>query len=226
MSQQLRLLEREAGLPLVLRGPRGVALTEAGERLLTQADAIAAHLHLADEELADLAQLRAGRVRLVAFPSAAATLVPDALDALTRDHPGVSVEMVEAEPPEAAAAVRQGEADVAVVFGYPDHAGPGLQAPDDAADLAWVPLGDEPVSLVVDDGASTTLDDLRGGPRPRRHRPAPARAAGVSAPGGRGARLRPVRTPHCRRGPSRERRAGAVDQGAVGAPAAGGRPSA
>ncbi|GAA0334448.1 LysR family transcriptional regulator [Micropruina glycogenica] len=184
VSQQLRLLEREAGLPLVLRGPRGVALTEAGERLLTQADAIAAHLHLADEELADLAQLRAGRVRLVAFPSAAATLVPDALDALTRDHPGVSVEMVEAEPPEAAAAVRQGEADVAVLFGYPDHAGPGLQAPDDAADLAWVPLGDEPVSLVVDDGASTTLDDLRsqtwiaGCPRCRGHLVDSCRRAG------------------------------------------------
>ncbi|MBK8446578.1 MAG: LysR family transcriptional regulator [Micropruina sp.] len=152
VSQQLRALEREAGMPLVLRGARGITLTEAGQRLLTQADNIAAHLHMAGEELAGLAQLRAGRVRLVAFPSAAATLVPDALAALADDHPGVAVEMVEAEPPEAAVAVRQGAADVAVVFSYPDDAADGsgsMLAPDDAGDLAWVPLGDEAVQLVV-----------------------------------------------------------------------------
>lgn len=164
VSQQLRLLEREAGLPLVLRGAKGITLTEAGQRLLTQADAVAAHLHMATEELAGLAQLRAGRVRLVAFPSAAATLVPDALQSLTQDHPGVSVEMVEAEPPEAAAAVRQGEADVAVVFGYPDvpsGRAEFLSAPEDAGDLAWVPLGDEAVRLVVPLGAGGTLAELR-----------------------------------------------------------------
>lgn len=99
VSQQLRALEREAGMPLVLRGARGITLTEAGQRLLARADGIAAHLHMASEELAGLAHLRAGRVRLVAFPSAAATLVPDALAALADDHPGVAVEMVEAEPP-------------------------------------------------------------------------------------------------------------------------------
>ena len=59
-----------------------------------------------------------------------------------------------------------------------------VQAPDDAADLAWVPLGDEPVSLVVDDGASTTLDDLRsqtwiaGCPRCRGHLVDSCRRAG------------------------------------------------
>ena len=101
ISQQLRLLEREAGLPLVLRGARGITLTEAGQRLLAQADGVAAHLHMATEELAGLAQLRAGRVRLVAFPSAAATLVPDALQSLTHDHPGVTVEMVATTRPAA-----------------------------------------------------------------------------------------------------------------------------
>ena len=165
VSQQLRLLEREAGLPLALRGARGITLTEAGQRLLMRADEVAAHLHMADEELAGLAQLGAGRVRLVAFPSAAATLVPDALQALTLDHPGVAVAMVEAEPPDAATAVRRGEADVAVVFGYPEDPSAGatelLSAPEDAGDLAWVPLGDEAVRLVVPPGAGTTPADLR-----------------------------------------------------------------
>ncbi len=186
VSQQLRALEREAGMPLVLRGARGITLTEAGQRLLARADGIAAHLHMASEELAGLAHLRAGRVRLVAFPSAAATLVPDALAALADDHPGVAVEMVEAEPPEAAAAIRQGEADVAVVFSYPD-AGVGderLRAPEDAGDLAWVPLGDEAVQLVVASGAHERPSDLQhetwiaGCPRCRGHLVTCCRRAG------------------------------------------------
>lgn len=187
VSQQLRALEREAGLPLVLRGSRGITLTEAGQRLLDHADTIAAHLHMADQELTAFAQLGAGRVRLVAFPSAAATLVPDALAALADDHPGVTVEMVEAEPPEAAEAVRQGAADVAVVFSYPDDAVAGsgsLLAPDDAGDLAWVPLGDEAVQLVVARGSQLSPSELQeqtwiaGCPRCRGHLVARCRAAG------------------------------------------------
>ncbi len=173
VSQQLRLLEREIRLPLLLRGPRGVQLTEAGQRLLVQADGVASHLHLATEELAGLADLRAGRVRLVAFPSAAATLVPDALHALATDHPGVLVEMVEAEPPEAAEAVRRGEADVAVVFDYSDA--PAQTAPDEADALAKVPLGDEPVRLVLARGVTLSTAELAeqtwiaGCPRCRGH---------------------------------------------------------
>ncbi len=144
----------------MLRGPRGITLTEAGQRLLVQADGVASHLHQAGEELAGLTQLRSGRVRLVAFPSAAATLIPDALYALARDHPGIAVEMVEAEPPAAAAAVRQGDADVAVVFGYADQPAPA--APTDADGLAWVPLGDEAVRLVVPRGGAQDPVELAG----------------------------------------------------------------
>ncbi len=111
VSQHLAALERSVGLPLVLRGPTGTSLTEAGEVLLRRADAVAAELHAAEEELASLAQLRAGRVRLHCFPSAAATLVPEAVRALATSHPGISVGLVEAEPPEALAAVGAGDAD-------------------------------------------------------------------------------------------------------------------
>jgi DNA-binding transcriptional LysR family regulator len=100
---------------------------------------------MADEELSSVANLRAGRVRLVAFPSAAATLVPDALHALRARHPGIEVSMVEAEPPEAWTTVREGDADVALVFGYD---GP----PPDDGELAWVPLGIEPLRLVLPPG--------------------------------------------------------------------------
>jgi DNA-binding transcriptional LysR family regulator len=142
VSQQLRHLEREAGCPLLLRSPRGVTLTEAGELLLARADAVASQLHMADEELSSVANLRGGRVRLVAFPSAAAVLVPDALQELRSRHPGLEVTMVEAEPPEAWTAVREGEADVALAFGYD---GP----PPDDGELVWVPLAVEPLFLVL-----------------------------------------------------------------------------
>jgi molybdate transport repressor ModE-like protein len=142
VSQQLQRLEREVGSPLLVRSTRGVTLTEAGRLLLQRADTVAGALHMAAEELASLADLRGGRVRLVAFPSAAATLAPAALKELARDHPAVEVALVEAEPPEAWAAVRAGEADLALVFGYD---GP----PADDGDLTWLPLAVEPVDLVL-----------------------------------------------------------------------------
>lgn len=182
VSQQLRLLEREVGLALLLRGPRGITLTEAGERLLVQADAVASHLHLADAELSGLADLRSGRVRLVAFPSAAATLVPDALHDLARDHPGIAVEMVEAEPPEAAAAIRRTDADLAVVFDYATAL--SAAGPDDMETLSWIPLGDEAVRLVVQRGSVLTTAQLAaqtwiaGCPRCRGHLVESCRLAG------------------------------------------------
>lgn len=142
VSQHLNRLEREAGAPLLLRSTRGVTLTDAGRALLVRADTVAAELHMAQEELAEVAELRGGRVRLVSFPSAAATLVPAALQSLARDHPGLEVTMTEAEPPEAWESVREGEADLALVFGY------GGPPPDDG-DLTWVPLAVEPVDLVL-----------------------------------------------------------------------------
>lgn len=145
VSQHLQALERGAGVPLVLRGPGGVTLTEAGEALLRRADAVAAELHAAEEEVAALAQLRAGRVRLQCFPSAAATLVPVAVRALADRHPDVAVGLVEAEPPEALPAVAAGDADLAVVFGYD---GP----PADLGRLVWRPLLSEPVHLVLPPG--------------------------------------------------------------------------
>ncbi|CAN5186715.1 LysR family transcriptional regulator [soil metagenome] len=155
VSQHLSRLERDAGTPLMLRGPAGVTATEAGRALLRRADVIAAELHTADEELAAYAQLRGGWVRLVAFPSAAATVVPDAIGALAELHPEISVGLDEAEPPEAMSAVLAGDADLAVVFGYD---GP----PAGLGPLVWRPLADEAVGLVVPTGAAapTCLAEL------------------------------------------------------------------
>lgn len=140
VSQQLAVLEREAGVPLLLRTTAGIRPTEAGEALLRRADAIAAELHRAGEEMVAFSALRRGVVRLAAFPSAAATVVPRAAAALAAAHADVELVLLEAEPPEATAMVRSGEADVALVFDY---------EPPAEDDLVRIPLGEEPVDLVV-----------------------------------------------------------------------------
>jgi DNA-binding transcriptional LysR family regulator len=169
VSQHLQRLERDAGCPLLVRGPRGVVPTEAGRALLARADAVAGELRLAEEEVAALAGLRAGRVRLAAFPSAAAVLAPAAIALLTARFPGLEVSMTEAEPPGAMAAVRVDEADLALVFG---HDGP----PADHRELAWTPVLREPVHLVLPrDHRGTRLEELAdepwiaGCPRCRSH---------------------------------------------------------
>lgn len=187
VSQQLAALEREVGGPLLVRSSRGVTLTEAGRVLLGRADTVAGELHMAAEELASLAELRGGRVRLIAFPSAAATLAPAALRLLAGEHPDVEVALVEAEPPEASTSVREGEADVALVFGYD---GPPPDATRQGSDLTWLPLAVEPVDLVLPPehaagrARAVRLDRLAGDtwiggcPRCRSHLVERCRAAG------------------------------------------------
>ncbi|MFC4060906.1 LysR substrate-binding domain-containing protein [Planomonospora corallina] len=143
VSQHLRALERRAGMALVLRRPRGVKLTEAGELLLRHADAVAVRLHAAADDLDALAQLRAGTVRLAAFPSASATVVPAAMSLLGRRHPGVDVRLREAEPPQALDLLAAGEADLAVTFAHPG------QEPSGDPALVRIPLGEDPVLLVL-----------------------------------------------------------------------------
>lgn len=147
VSQHLRALERSTGCALLLRTSSGVELTEPGRVLLTRADEIAVQLHMATEELAELTALRRGRVRLAAYPSAAATLVPDALARLRHTHPAIDVELTEAEPPQARQLLSSGDVDLAVVFDYDDQ-------PQDRAEMEWQPLGEEPVLLVVPAGRS------------------------------------------------------------------------
>jgi molybdate transport repressor ModE-like protein len=120
VSHHVARLEEEVGTALLVRTSRGVRLTQAGQALVEHADAVIARLQIAQEEVAEIAELRTGRVRLAAFPSASATLVPPAARALKDAYPGVRVSLVEAEPPEALALLRAGEIDVALAFGYPE----------------------------------------------------------------------------------------------------------
>ncbi len=118
ISQMVRRLEQRTGTVLVERMGRNVRLTEAGQVLARHAVNVLAALDNAEAEVAAIAGMQAGRVRLMAFPSSSATLVPRALAKVTRQHPGVSIQFSEGEPEQSLAAVRDGTCDLAVAFTY------------------------------------------------------------------------------------------------------------
>src|SRR5215210_7784393 len=119
VSQHIAALERETGTQLVERFSRGVRLTEAGTVLVTHADVILARLESAEEDLAAIAGLRGGRLRLVCFQSAGATVVPRAVATFHGRHPDVELSLREAEPDEAALLLKSGDVDLALVYDHP-----------------------------------------------------------------------------------------------------------
>ena len=114
VSQQIAALEREAGTTLVERNARGVRLTDAGRALVEHADAILARLSDAEAELEAIAGLRGGRLRLAAFPSAGASIMPEAIARFRERHPAVELTLEPAEPGPALSRLRGGEVDIAL----------------------------------------------------------------------------------------------------------------
>ena len=158
VSQQLRRFEERTGIALVERVGRGIRLTQSGRVLARHANAVATAIEAAAGELAEIRGLRAGRVRLIAFPSASATLVPRLIAALGAAHPGVAVTYVEAEPPEAVAAVRADRADLAITFSYPGDRDDPHRASARGLDVRA--FGEEPIRLVLPAGHPAAVSDV------------------------------------------------------------------
>ncbi|MBA3327656.1 MAG: LysR family transcriptional regulator [Solirubrobacterales bacterium] len=114
VSQQIAALEREAGTILVERNARGVRLTDAGRALVEHADIILARLADAEADLEAIAGLRGGRVRLVSFPTAGATIAPQAIARFRERHPGVEVSLEPREPREGLECLKAGGCDIAL----------------------------------------------------------------------------------------------------------------
>jgi DNA-binding transcriptional LysR family regulator len=121
VSRQIAALEAETGARLFDRLPRGVALTEEGRCLLGHADAVLDRLATAQRDLAALRGLGAGRLRVGAFPTAVAALVPRALSAFRAEYPEVTLSLVEGRTPQLLERLADGDADVAVVSAPPDQ---------------------------------------------------------------------------------------------------------
>lgn len=164
VSQQIAQLEREVGTTLVERMSTGAVLTPAGRALLRHANAIIARAAEAEEELRQLADGHAGRIRAAAFTCAAGSLMPHAIVASRRAHPAVEVELIEQDRDASLAGLRSGRLDLAVV------AWGGYMRPTDDDFIERIPLLEERVDALLPRGhrlanaPSVSLSDLASEP--------------------------------------------------------------
>lgn len=142
VSQQVATLESETGTLLIERRPRGLRLTPAGQALVEHADAIMSRLDAAEAQLASIAGVGGGRLRMASFPTAGATLMPLAVAGFSTRHPGVELTLAEGEPEQMAPRLRDGEFDLALLFRFP-----GVGAPFDG--LHTVGLLEDPLYLAL-----------------------------------------------------------------------------
>ena len=143
VSQQLAMLERETGVPLLERAGRGVRLTDPALVLAGHADALLDRAALAEADLAAAAGTVAGRGRIAGFRSVALRLALPAMTALAREAPRLRCELVEAEPEQALPALALGDVDL--VLGDEWQHQPWRLA----AGLERHPLLRDPVRLVL-----------------------------------------------------------------------------
>src|SRR4051794_36996741 len=166
VSQQLAILEREAGVPLLERAGRGVRLTDAALTLVEHADALLERAALAEADLAAAAGTVTGRARIAGFQSVMLNLAIPAIEALARDAPGLRCELVEAEPEPAIPALALGDIDLVLADEWqhqPRHLPPSLERHE---------LLSDPVNLVLParhpvlrrHGAAVPLAELAGEP--------------------------------------------------------------
>lgn len=130
VSQQLAVLEREAGTPLLERAGRSVRLTFAGERLVSHTERVLADLEEAEADLAAISGDVAGLLRMCAFPTAARALLVPAMALLKGRYPNLEFSMVDLEPEDSLPMLRTGDLDVVLTYGFdrlPERSDPGIE---------------------------------------------------------------------------------------------------
>ncbi|MEV7133403.1 LysR family transcriptional regulator [Arthrobacter sp. NPDC093128] len=165
VSQQLALLEKEAGVQLLRKTGRRVQLTPQAEVLVAHTAHLLETLEQAEADLAASLTTVTGTVRIAVFQSAALALMPGTLTRMAANYPEVRIEMVQREPETALHETWARDFDLVIAEQYPGHAAPryaeldrirltsdairlAIPGPDkglppisaleDTADLAWV----------------------------------------------------------------------------------------
>lgn len=162
VSQQLAVLEREAGVPLLERAGRGVRLTDAALVLATHATELLDRADRAEAELAAAAENVAGRGRIAAFQSVALRVAAPAMARLADEAPALRCELVEAEPEASLPALALGDVDLVLADEWehqPLRRPPGVDRHD---------LHREPVRVVLPADHPLVRAHPRGAPVPLR----------------------------------------------------------
>lgn len=142
VSQQISKLEREVGLPLVMRHPKGMRLTDAGVKLSTYATTIDNALTAARNDMSAFAQLERGEVRIATFPTFAASVMPKVLQHFHDLHPEVDVTVKSYRLGRIEEALERREVDLATLWDYP-------WAPIDQEIPVRTTLLNEPTKLLI-----------------------------------------------------------------------------
>jgi DNA-binding transcriptional LysR family regulator len=161
VSQQLAILEKEVGVPLLVPSGRRVQLTPQAEILVEHTTRLLERLELMESEVNASLDAVSGTVRMAVFQSAALGIVPQALTALSQQFPQLRVEVTQREPESALASVWAREFDLVIAEQYPGHSagrlpeldreilcfdrlrlgtrpGSGIRSIKDAATIPWV----------------------------------------------------------------------------------------
>lgn len=154
VSQQLSLLEDEAGVPLLVRSGRRLRLTPAAETLVRHTHTVLDGMEALEASLADHGAV-SGTVRLAVFQSAALGIVPEALTLFASEYPDLRIEITQREPESALAAVWAREFDLVIAEQYPGHAAPRTH------ELDREPLCGDEIRLGASDASIGALDDAR-----------------------------------------------------------------
>ncbi|MFC6344315.1 LysR family transcriptional regulator [Nocardioides hankookensis] len=150
VSQQVKRLEKQTGVPLLERVGRGVILTNHGRHLVDAGARLLADLEEVESGLHERAGTVSGHLRLTAFSTAMRGLVAPVVRDLRTAHPDLTLSLTEREPWDTIDLVATGQSDLGVVHRWgdvpitiPDHL-ETTQVADDVADVV-VPL-DHPLA--------------------------------------------------------------------------------
>jgi DNA-binding transcriptional LysR family regulator len=163
VSQQLALLEKEAGVELLRKTGRRVQLTPQAEVLVAHTTHLLETLEQAEADLAASLTTVTGTVRIAVFQSAALALMPGTLTRMSASYPEVRVEMTQREPETALHETWARDFDLVIAEQYPGHAAPHY------SELDRVALTSDAIRLAVPPSASEraairTLSDTAGLP--------------------------------------------------------------
>jgi DNA-binding transcriptional LysR family regulator len=142
VSRQIAALELDTGTTLFDRVPRGVRLTDEGRCLLDHAEVVLGRLDTARRDLAALRDLDTGRLRVGAFATADAALVPRAMATFHIGYPSVMLSLAEALTPVLLTQLRDGEVDIGVI-----SVAPGRAVDTDGLELTH--LLDDPMLVAI-----------------------------------------------------------------------------
>ncbi len=143
VSQQLAVLEREAGVPLLRKSGRRVQLTPQAEILVEHTTALLERLEQAEADVTSSLGSVTGTLRLAVFQSAALGIVPQALTLFADEFPDLRVEVTQREPESALSEVEARDFDLVIAEQYPGHAAPRPR------DLDRVDLSTDEIRLAV-----------------------------------------------------------------------------